>query len=334
MKSSLLLLATIAASTLMTGCFGSGSIHTSPEAPAFAGSVFFDGKFYLCGDRGMLITSSDNGATWTTQNTGVEANLYNANAFSYPYVYGAAGTNLFSPDGDASWNSLAPHDPTAIYGSAFPGTPITVGEGGRIQFLESVPLGVSRGFQNVWTTWNSGTTENLRAVTVIGSSQSMAVGDHGTIIFATLGDPAWSPLASGTTENLNGILVGLDIYVVGDHGTILVSTMAPFVPAVSNTTANLHAVSEGVPGPGKQFGEPTPNRILVVVGDGGTILTSNDRGVTWTARSSGTTEDLLTVTGTVQTGLVPSQPSGFVAAGKNGVVLTSDNGISWVQRLP
>ena len=55
------------------------------------------------------------------------------------------------------------------------------------------------------------------------------------------------------------------------------------------------------------------------MGDGGTILTSPD-GVTWTARTSGTTQILR---GVVYGG------SQFVAVGYNGTILTSPDGVTW-----
>ena len=75
----------------------------------------------------------------------------------------------------------------------------------------------------------------------------------------------------------------------------------------------------------------TSNRLLdvvyagsqfVAVGDSGTILTSPD-GVTWTARTSGTSDGLWAVG--YGGGL-------FVAAGMNGRILTSPDGVTWTSQ--
>jgi hypothetical protein len=64
------------------------------------------------------------------------------------------------------------------------------------------------------------------------------------------------------------------------------------------------------------------NGTFVVVGRNGTILTSPD-GVSWTAQTSPTSNDLYAVT--YGNGL-------FVAVGWNGAILTSPDGVNWTQR--
>ena len=62
--------------------------------------------------------------------------------------------------------------------------------------------------------------------------------------------------------------------------------------------------------------------LWVVVGNGGTILTSTD-GITWTSRSSGVSQNLRNV----------AYGGGmWVAVGFSGTILTSTNGITWTSR--
>lgn len=70
------------------------------------------------------------------------------------------------------------------------------------------------------------------------------------------------------------------------------------------------------------FGVAASANIFVAVGTSGTIVTSPD-GITWTTRTSGTTNDLW---GCVYTG------TQFVAVGKLSTVLTSPDGITWTTR--
>jgi len=60
----------------------------------------------------------------------------------------------------------------------------------------------------------------------------------------------------------------------------------------------------------------------VTVGYSGTILTSPD-GITWTARSSGTLNNL---------NGVAYGNSIYVAVGYSGAILTSPDGITWTER--
>ena len=60
----------------------------------------------------------------------------------------------------------------------------------------------------------------------------------------------------------------------------------------------------------------------MVVGVSGTILTSSD-GITWTSRTSGTSNDLYGVAFANNT---------FVVVGVSGTILTSSDGITWTSR--
>ena len=61
---------------------------------------------------------------------------------------------------------------------------------------------------------------------------------------------------------------------------------------------------------------------FVSVGDLGTILTSSD-GISWTSRTSGTTQSLYDVS---------YGGSTFVAVGYSGTILTSSDGTTWTSR--
>jgi photosystem II stability/assembly factor-like uncharacterized protein len=50
----------------------------------------------------------------------------------------------------------------------------------------------------------------------------VTVGDAGTILASTNGGGVWTPQASGSVANLNGVVVfGANAVAVGDAGTIL-----------------------------------------------------------------------------------------------------------------
>lgn len=64
---------------------------------------------------------------------------------------------------------------------------------------------------------------------------------------------------------------------------------------------------------------------VVIVGNGGSIATSDNNGLTWTARTSGTSLQINDV-------VWDATSSQFVAVGASGLVLTSSTGISWTPR--
>ena len=149
----------------------------------------------------------------------------------------------------------------------------------------------------------------------------MAVGDNGTMLRSS-DWITWDALKSVTTNDLNAIDMPFgDIVIVGDAGTILFSTNGgdSFGTETSGTVADLNGVAfDG-------------NRI-VAVGQGGTIVSTGSVSVgnsgffTWTPRASGTLEDLKTVLGL--------SGGGFIAAGTNGIVLWSGDGVEWFEVFP
>jgi photosystem II stability/assembly factor-like uncharacterized protein len=69
-------------------------------------------------------------------------------------------------------------------------------------------------------------------------------------------------------------------------------------------------------------GFTTVTQLWVAVGESGTILTSSD-GITWTSRTSGTSEALYVVTYGNNT---------FVTVCDSGTILTSKDGTTWTSR--
>src|SRR5436190_23608745 len=89
----------------------------------------------------------------------------------------------------------------------------------------------------------------------------------------------WSPVNSGTTNNLNGAhLLGSGTgFIVGEAGTILKTTDlgVTWAPLVSGTTTTLHGVYLFDPAEG------------VAVGEQGLILRTTNVGTVWHTVASG-----------------------------------------------
>jgi photosystem II stability/assembly factor-like uncharacterized protein len=123
----------------------------------------------------------------------------------------------------------------------------------------------------------------------------------------------WSPVNSGTTNNLNGAyLLGSGTgFIVGEAGTILKTTDlgATWAALTSGTSASLHGVylfdfDQGV-----------------AVGDQGLILRTTDGGAVWQTVASGVKDDLRCVSF--------SGVNGICGGGSNTILYSTDSGASW-----
>lgn len=167
---------------------------------------------------------------------------------------------------------------------------------------------------------NPSAPARLNAV-AYGTAGWVAVGDGGVSIAAFDGE-TWTTKPTSVTANLYGISPSpLGGYIAtGAAGTILLgSTAATWTPATSSGTTNdLRAALYG-------------NARYVAVGAAGTVVTGTD-GLNWTVSPTGTTADLR---GLAYAGL-PSTTDGvtttvyhYVAVGKGGTVLHSNDALTW-----
>jgi photosystem II stability/assembly factor-like uncharacterized protein len=123
----------------------------------------------------------------------------------------------------------------------------------------------------------------------------------------------WSPVDSGTTNNLNGAYL-LDSgtgFVVGDTGTILKTTDAgaTWTPLVSGTTTTLHDV---------YFFDATAG---VAVGEQGLILRTTDGGTGWGPVSSGVGDSLRSISF--------NGVNGICGGDSQTILYSTDSGASW-----
>jgi hypothetical protein len=112
---------------------------TQVDHGAFAewwnGVATVGGKFWVVGDGGAIITSSDDGVTWTAQTSGTTENLYSI-AFAdadHGAAVGRRGTVLVTSDGGTTWTPRPLGRDIFLGGVAVDDTTITVaGEGGLV----------------------------------------------------------------------------------------------------------------------------------------------------------------------------------------------------------
>lgn len=175
----------------------------------------------------------------------------------------------------------------------------------------------------IWTTQNSGTTNNISGVTY-GNGVFVTVGgnSNGEVLTSPDGT-SWTKQAFGVADALNAVTFGLGRFVaVGQHGAIWTSTNGlAWEQRPTGLASALSAVALGTIYTGGYPG----GAMFVAVGQGGVLLTSSD-GLAWTIRNSGVLLDLNSVTSVdCRTGSTVV----FIAAGASGIAVKSSDGVNW-----
>jgi len=194
------------------------------------------------GDGGTVITSTDNGVTWTAQTSGTTENLYAVRYDAATDIFIAVGANgkiIISPDG-VSWvtqPSGVTNTLRAIAYNQFGAGYVVVGSAGVVLISAA---GTS------WITESSGVTVDLTGLSHDGV-RYIATGGTGTIIASTNGI-AWFPRVSGTVNNLNAIITANIANVatrvtVGSDGVSLVSTDANAAVWTAASTGTVYSLA-------------------------------------------------------------------------------------------
>jgi hypothetical protein len=271
----------------------------SMQPAAFAGWV-------AVGDRGVILYSAD-GNTWTagTSNTAQPLRGVSSDASGQWVAAGSRGTISASTNAQ-DWTATVSGNSDQLWSAAFSGGQwIVTGNNGRIV---TSPNGTD------WTSVSSGYSFTLLDLAYNSTNLFTLSGtsSQGGLILTSPDGTNWTQHAPSTRlEQLYGIEYGNGSWVaVGDKGTIATSDDPRTKAWVSRTSGVTDDLKDVV---------YNGSNLYVVVGKGGTILTSLDT-ITWTQRASTTTYDLW---GVAYDGVR------YVAVGDEGVILTSGNGVTW-----
>ena len=151
-----------------------------------AGSIFKihangDGTQIAVGANGLIIVSTDGGATWVTKVSNTTEDLYGV---SYGYylgdeawvAVGASGTIVRSLD-TTTWVPVTAFTSEDLYDVAYGGVFLAIGTSGT--------LGLSNDLGSTWAPKNSGTSNDLISISVdLGAY--LIVGENDTIITGTI----------------------------------------------------------------------------------------------------------------------------------------------------
>jgi hypothetical protein len=173
---------------------------------------FAGGQFVAVGgqpnDHSTILTSPD-GQTWTEQTVAASQFLTGAAHDGSIYVaVGEAGTLLSSPDA-ITWTARASSTFQELQGVTYAGNQfIAVGFGGTIL---SSPDAI---------TWTPSKGEGILLSVTAGNDRYLTTGF--SVVMSSVDGAVWSTLSEGSTDALNDMAYGNDVYIaVGDAGALL-----------------------------------------------------------------------------------------------------------------
>ncbi|OYU45312.1 MAG: hypothetical protein CFE44_08165 [Burkholderiales bacterium PBB4] len=221
-------------------------------------NIYTLSRFIGVGTGGTIVTSTDL-ATWTpvASNTTENLNAITSNG-ALAVAVGNNGTIRTSADG-TTWTAATTVPTTRnLYGVTYSGNGFWIAVGAAGTVLTSTDGAT-------WAAATSGTTADLRAVTVqvISSYTFVAVGDSGTVVSSADNGVTWTSQTTGVTGNFLAVSPSTSqLVAVGAGGLVATSPDAiTWTQRTSGTTANLFSIVGGL----SQY---------VVVGAGGTNINS------------------------------------------------------------
>jgi len=249
------------------------------------------------GDNGLIVTSSDQGSTWS--GTSIEAgadsksfsdvacySTYAAAVTSQGYIYNSSNSG-------SSWTVVSSTPLSDILNA------ITIASDGKV-YIASSSGAVYKATAGTWsfTSCSSNAmTTVLYGVGTFDGTLVMAVGAGGVIFYSTdTSTPIWTSSTSGVTVDLYSVSCGsiYSCFVGGDSGTLLrtndggTSWTALTATGISGTTASLsfHTV------------RMIDSKVAFVTASNGVVVSTVNAGVSWvtdTTVASGNTVTTLSL---------------------------------------
>lgn len=223
---------------------------------------------WIAGEDGVLLVSSNAGASWTLADTGSTRHLRAiARAANTGWAVGDGGSILRSNDAGASWTAQDGGVLSTLRGVAVLNAQRAwaVGDGGLV--LRTVNGGAA------WTRHAAG-VPRLYAVAFSSEQEGLAVGQGGAIVRSSDGGATWARVDSGSQATLRALVLdGANAWAAGDGGTLLRSSDGgnSWTALSSGSAARLRAL---------RFRNASTGW---AAGDGGTLLATSNGGNSWTA---------------------------------------------------
>ena len=320
----------------------------------YSGMWFSDGVhgFALSTDGTTLATTSDGGQNWSTAASGLGvANLRSlavkADATGAVLSMVAVGDNgaIWKKNG-GGWSNVTDH----VQMPALNAVTIEDGNTAYIAGRDGVVLKTSNLTTSApsWQEQVTNTSSNLNAIDFNGST-GLAAGSSAQVIYTSNAGSSWTASTHGTND-LRAVLAGTNLYAAGANGASYQYTGSAW-SAINGADATLYSLAVnsgnliGVGANGKivktsgstwtnvnTFEPPILHDLKllgsrgIAVGKGGSVITSDNTGKTWSARNTGVHDDLNAVH-------VMEEANGqALAVGNNGRALTTtDWGVNWIE---
>lgn len=267
----------------------------------------------LVGEDGVIMQTTDNGLTWSEQNSGITNTLY-GNAFFDMNTQIAVGENgiiLKTTDGGITWytvNSGVTENLNDIEVLSF-SMAIVCGDAGKI--LITLDMGDS------WLETAAGTSANLKDINFVNGQTGIIVGNNSVMLKTLNSGASWDIITPGFSQkNLNtaAMITEGTFTVAGENGFIATTIDG-------GLTWNTSGSFEGHIYDIKYF--DANNGVLV--GNNGMVYRTSNGGNTWfsvTPVSVDAALDLMSVS-------FSSEING-ITVGENGIELyTNDGGLTW-----
>jgi photosystem II stability/assembly factor-like uncharacterized protein len=267
--------------------------------------------YWLAGNNGLIMKSSDAGKSWTELNTNTTHDLKKIYqpASNQIWAAGDSGTVILSMNSGTDWDLVNPGT-MANFRSVFSrgsGVAYVVGDSGSCYYTTN--LGSN------WATRTVPTSDELNdGICPLSGTSAIALvgGTNGVIFKTTDAGINWNSIPSGTTENIYCFSFGPTGYVFasGSNGTILKSSDAGDNWSAVSTPTSEELLSIDVSKQNTNW--------LLACGSNGTLIKSTDIGSSWFQQASPTTEDLLCA--------FAASNSVHFAGGVNGILLKTTDG--------
>lgn len=237
------------------------------------------------GSEGFIRKSSDGGLNWLTINNNIRDSLYSIGFIGdIGYTAGGNGTVMKSTNSGLTWVAQSKITAATITDLCLLNSNEVVGVGTGRKIIKTT---------NGGTNWISATPGNysshLYSVDKASSSTLVAVGDNGLIMKSTNSGANWSNITGPTMSSLKSVSFtdSLNGTAVGIGGTILKTSNSGGNWSQINTADVTVNDLNGVSFLNSNTG--------IAVGNNGTILKTTNGGNNWVQKTSGTIDDIISV---------------------------------------
>ena len=239
----------------------------------YGASAVGDNNCWVVGDAGVILHTSDGGAGWAQQETGLTTSLVTVSFVSnlIGWAAGDAGAILHTTNGGTTWTKQTSNTSNYLLGIYF----ADANKGWCVGANGTIMRTTNGG--STWITTSSVVSSSLYSVNMINSSLGFSAGPSGVILRTTDSGASWAKVTSGVTTNL-ALVAGSsanNLFAVGDTGTVLYST-----DSGTSWTAQFASTYNNL------YGAALVDTVLYICGDNSSILTNSYAQLTDVRESS------------------------------------------------